>query len=190
MADQNNFINPEKEIENINENKNLIESDNEKSENFAIEKTNEESGGKNENIKTKETKEFSEFTNPEKEEKPENLDNKIEALVNKLKKQKQKNTNIPLVKDELNIRIEKIMEEGLEEAFKELSPIEQQEFKIKGEETAWKIRQALKKTHVKIKEIFKLLFSWLKLLPGINKFFLEQEAKIKADKIFSLRKFK
>jgi len=28
---------------------------------------------------------------------------------------------------------------------------------------------------------------WLKILPGVNKFFLEQEAKIKTDKILALK---
>ena len=88
----------------------------------------------------------------------------------------------------MTLRIEKVMEAGLEDAFKALTPLQKQEFKIKGEQTAWKIRQLLKKTKVKIKEIFKLLLEWLKILPGVNKFFLEQEAKIKADKILSLKK--
>ncbi|OIO20269.1 MAG: hypothetical protein AUJ23_00640 [Candidatus Magasanikbacteria bacterium CG1_02_32_51] len=118
-----------------------------------------------------------------------NLDNRIQILKKKLKKSKKKNNQIPIVKDEVTLKIEKIMEDGLEDAYKELTPIQQQEFKIKGEETAWNIRQVLKKTKIKIKEIFKLLLDWLKLLPGVNKFFLEQEAKIKADKIISLNKF-
>ncbi|MDD2656060.1 MAG: hypothetical protein PHQ18_00605 [Patescibacteria group bacterium] len=118
----------------------------------------------------------------------QNLDTRIQTLKKKLKQSKKKNTQIPIVKDEMTLRIEKVMEDGLEDAYKELTPLQQQEFKIKGEQTAWKIRQVLKKTHVKIKEVFKLLFEWLRLLPGVNKFFLEQEAKIKADKIISIKK--
>jgi len=79
------------------------------------------------------------------------------------------------------------MEEGMADAFKELNTIERQEFKIRGEQTALQIRELLKATHVKIKKIFRLLFEWLKMLPGINRFYLEQEAKIKADKIISLQ---
>jgi len=115
------------------------------------------------------------------------LDEKIDALKKKLKLKKKKAVVMPQVKDELTIRIEKVMEEDLADVFRELSRVQQQEFKMKGEETAYKIRQTLKKTHVKVKEIFKLLIEWLKMLPGINKFFLEQEAKIKADKILALR---
>lgn len=117
------------------------------------------------------------------------LEGRIEALKQKLRKKKKKQTHVPIVKDELTIRIEKVMEDGLGDAFLALTPIQKQEFKIKGEETAWQIRQLMKKTHVKIKEIFRLIYEWLKILPGINKFFLEQEAKIKADKILSLKNY-
>ncbi len=115
------------------------------------------------------------------------LDETIDTIKTKLRKPKrQKATKMPQVRDELTVKVEKIMEEGLVDAFKELSPIERQEFKMKGEEVALQIRELLKSTHVKIKKIFKLLFGWLRLLPGINRFYLEQEAKIKADKIVSI----
>ncbi|GEM_PF-605383 len=94
---------------------------------------------------------------------------------------------VPQKKDELTVQIEHIMEEGLKDAFKELTPVQQQEFKLKGEETAGKIRQLLFKTHIKVKKIFQLLFEWLQLLPGVSRFFLQQEAKIKADKILHLK---
>lgn len=107
----------------------------------------------------------------------------------KLLFKKPKNIPVPIkrMKDEIEIKVEKIMEEGLKEAYEKMSPVAQQEFKIKGEETAQKISQLLQKTHVKVKKIFALLFDWLKLIPGVNYFFLEQEAKIKADKIITLK---
>lgn len=95
---------------------------------------------------------------------------------------------IPQVRDQLTREVETIMEEGLADAYKELSPLEQQEFKIKGEQTAIEIRNMLRSAHVRVKSIFKLLLEWLKLLPGVNRFFLEQEAKIKAEKILTLRR--
>ena len=94
---------------------------------------------------------------------------------------------LPRTQDEVTIKIEKIMSDNLIDAYQKLSPIAQQEFKIKGEETAQKISQLLKKTHIKVKKIFALLFDWLKMIPGVNYFFLEQEAKIKADKIIALK---
>jgi hypothetical protein len=94
---------------------------------------------------------------------------------------------IPQTRDEISLKIEKFMEEDMGDAFQRLSPIAQQEFKLKGEQTATKIRDLLKGTHVKAKKIFRLILDWLRLLPGINRFFLEQEAKIKTDKILSLK---
>lgn len=95
---------------------------------------------------------------------------------------------VPSPRDPVTVRIEKILEDGVGDAYNRLSPIAKQEFKLKGEQTANKIRDLLKSTHVKVKKVFQLILEWLKLLPGINRFFLEQEAKIKTDRIISLNK--
>lgn len=115
------------------------------------------------------------------------LEETISALKSKLRSAKRKPTTIPQVRDEMTVNIEKIMEEGLQDAYRELTPIQRQEFKIKGEETAFKIRDLLRAAHLQVKKIFRLLLEWLKMLPGINRFFLEQEAKIKTDKIIALK---
>lgn len=94
----------------------------------------------------------------------------------------------PRQMDELMARVEKILEEDLGDAYGRLSPIAKQEFKIKGEQTATKIRQLMRGTSLKVKKIFKLILDWLKMLPGINRFFLEQEAKIKTDRLIELHK--
>lgn len=131
--------------------------------------------------------EFREKIKTEQPEKDGFIDESIESLKRKLKNTKKKQKQIPQVRDEVTVAIEKIMEEDLQDAYKELTPIQKQEFKIKGEETANQIRFLLKQTHIKVKNIFKLIFEWLKMLPGINKFFLEQEAKIKTDKILAIK---
>ncbi len=124
------------------------------------------------------------------EKEPEKKEEIKKETEKKLLFRKPRTPVLPIqrTKDEIEIKVEKIMEEGLKEAFEKMSPIAQQEFKIKGEETAEKISQLLKKTHVKVKKIFALLFDWLKMIPGVNFFFMEQEAKIKADKIMALKK--
>lgn len=115
------------------------------------------------------------------------LDETIEGLKKTFGMAKNKRGKIPQVRDEIAVKVEHIMEEGLADAFMELSTIERQEFKIKGEQTALQIRELLKTATVKVKKIFQLIFAWLSILPGINRFFLEQEAKIKTDKIVSLK---
>ena len=93
---------------------------------------------------------------------------------------------IPVVQDETVLKIEKILASGLDDQFANLSPIAKQEFKIKGEETAVKIKELMQSTHIKVKKILYLIIEWLRILPGINKFFLEQEAKIKTDQLIEL----
>ena len=91
-----------------------------------------------------------------------------------------------LVKDPVVAQIESVMSEDLTDLFLALSPEKQAEFQQKGEETASAIKEMLMQAKVNVKKIFELLRDWMKLLPGVNKFFLEQEAKIKADKILVL----
>ncbi len=95
---------------------------------------------------------------------------------------------LPQIQDPTVIKIEKILESGLGDQYVKLSPIAKQEFKIKGEETAIKIKELLKDTHIKVKKILLLIIEWLKILPGINQFFLEQEAKIKTDNLIELHR--
>jgi len=91
-------------------------------------------------------------------------------------------------KSESLIQIEKILEEDLGEIYLKMTPSERLAFKAKGEETATKIEQLLKKAKVAGRKILKLIIAWLKLIPGVNKFFLEQEAKIKVDRLFREKK--
>lgn len=101
---------------------------------------------------------------------------------------KKRPTLPPAAKDEVIVRIEKILEENLNDSYQRLSPVAKQEFKLKGEQTAAQVRDLLRDSHIKVKKILRLIFDWLRMLPGINHFFLEQEAKIKTDRIIALRK--
>lgn len=92
-----------------------------------------------------------------------------------------------ITKDEELSKIEDVLEEDLEDVYFKMSPEKQAEFQKAGEVTASKISVVLKDTHVKIKKILELIRNWLKIVPGINKFFLEQEVKIKTDKILEMK---
>ncbi len=83
--------------------------------------------------------------------------------------------------------IEKVLEEDLEEIYIKMPPDKQREFKLAGEETVQKINSLLGSAKFKIKKIINLIKKWLSIIPGINKFFLEQEAKIKADEIIKIK---
>ena len=112
------------------------------------------------------------------EQKPEGfLEESISALKSKLGGGKKKIVIIPQVKDQLTVDIEKIMEEDLKDAFKELDIIQKEEFKIKGEDTALKIRAAMRQAKIKVKTIIRLLVQWLKMLPGVNRFLLSRKRR-------------
>jgi len=90
-------------------------------------------------------------------------------------------------KDKTLQKIEDILGEDMTDVFLKLPPDKQKLFKEKGEETASLIKQMIDGAKVNTKKIFDLIKKWLRLIPGINQFFLEQEAKIKTDKILNLR---
>lgn len=69
-----------------------------------------------------------------------------------------------------------------------MSPNKREEFRVKGEETTKKINELLGQTKIKVKKIINLIKAWLKIIPGVNKFFLEQETKLKTDKILKIKK--
>lgn len=83
--------------------------------------------------------------------------------------------------------IEEIMSAGLDQAFLKMSPKEQKKFKEEGEKTAKKINSLFKKAKLEASKVIKLISRWLQLIPGVNRFFLEQEAKIKSDKIIKIK---
>jgi hypothetical protein len=83
--------------------------------------------------------------------------------------------------------IDGILSEGLNDVFLKMNPTQQKVFKKTGEETVTKINQLLQETKVKVNKIIELIRQWLKLIPGVNIFFLEQEVKIKTDKIMKIK---
>lgn len=85
--------------------------------------------------------------------------------------------------DRLEEEIEDILEEDLKELYLSLPPNKQAKFRLKGEETRSRIRQLAGSLKINAKKIFQLIRTWLKVIPGVNRFFLEQAAKIKTDKI-------
>ncbi|MBI4592517.1 hypothetical protein HY733_03670 [Candidatus Uhrbacteria bacterium] len=85
--------------------------------------------------------------------------------------------------DRLDEEIEDILEEDLKKMYLSLPPEKQEKFRKEGELTRSRIRVLVGSAKVNAKKIFHLIRRWLKLIPGVNRFFLEQEAKIKTDKI-------
>lgn len=85
--------------------------------------------------------------------------------------------------DPIARQIEEFLSDDLLELYSQMPPEAQAVFKTRGEEAAGKITEMIRSAKVAAKEILELIVAWLKIIPGVNKFFLEQEAKIKTDKI-------
>lgn len=96
--------------------------------------------------------------------------------------------NIP--KDEILAEVETILAHNLTDIFVQMTPVQQEVFRKKGEETAQKIKTLLDNARAKTKKILRLIRDWLKTIPGVNKYFLEQEAKIKTDKVMEIAETK
>lgn len=114
----------------------------------------------------------------------------VKEIIEKAKpaKIKAKRTS---TEEETEKKIEEILEEDLEETYFQLPEDKREEFKKEGEETAWKITDILlHKPRLYIIKVIGLIRKWLKLVPGVNKFFLEQETKIKTEKILEIKKGK
>lgn len=91
-------------------------------------------------------------------------------------------------KSELRKEIEEILAEDLEEVYMSLPQSARLKFRVEGEKAAAKIELLIQKTKLAIMEVIKVIREWLLVLPGVNRFFVEQEAKIKADKLIHLHK--
>jgi hypothetical protein len=89
-------------------------------------------------------------------------------------------------KSERLLVIEKTLSQGLEQIYFGLDKAAQATVKRAGEQTARQIEILLESGKAVAKKILHLIRQWLAKIPGINKFFLEQESKIKTDRIMAM----
>lgn len=89
----------------------------------------------------------------------------------------------PLRKD-----IEQTLSENINTFYGAMDAATKTAFKAKALETAGKIETMVQSGKLNVKKIISWIREWLQMIPGVNKLFLEQESKIKADKIVRLEK--
>jgi len=89
--------------------------------------------------------------------------------------------------DALQREVESILAEGLDDAYAAMDPLSKKEFKEEGEHAASEIRSLLADARIKIHRVLKILTDWLRMIPGVSRLFVEQEAKIKTDRLLALR---
>lgn len=91
-------------------------------------------------------------------------------------------------KDPRLVEVENLLSVGLEDTYKELSPELKIKFKLEGERVSGLIWQMIESAKLQVQKIVDLIRNWLKMIPHVNHFFLEQETKIKTDKIILFAK--
>lgn len=86
-------------------------------------------------------------------------------------------------KDPILTQVETILSEDLKDLYAGLPADIKPKFRAKGEEVASAIKVMIESAKVKTRKVLKLIRDWLRMIPGVNKFFLEQSAAIKTQKI-------
>lgn len=95
--------------------------------------------------------------------------------------------SVPVKKTVLEREIETVLSQDLDQVYAEMNKEQKIIFKAEGEKAAHKIAVLIKSVKVKTRQILDLIRHWLRFIPGVNKFFLEQEAKIKTDRILKIK---
>ena len=83
-------------------------------------------------------------------------------------------------------RIELILEESLGDLYFQMDEAHRKMFRAEGEKTVREIDWLVSSAKATVSKVLYLIRRWLMLIPGVNKFFLEQEAKIKTDKVMKI----
>ena len=91
----------------------------------------------------------------------------------------------PVKKDETVLEVEKILEDGLGDFVASMPDAPKARFMQLGQQIAAQIALMVRGYKVKVRTVIHLIREWLLVIPGVNAFFLEQEAKIKTDRILA-----
>ncbi len=95
-------------------------------------------------------------------------------------------TAIAVPPDKVAEEVDAILKENLDEAITAMPEEAKQRFWQKGKELSVILADMVRRYKVEVKHVLTLLKNWLTSIPGVNRFFLEQEAKIKTDRILEL----
>ncbi len=84
--------------------------------------------------------------------------------------------------------VESVLTENLTEIYQSMTPQEQIAFRQKGEEVAKTIEGLVVTFRATTRKVLDLIRGWLAMIPRVNRYFLEQESKIKTDDVMQLQK--
>jgi hypothetical protein len=91
-----------------------------------------------------------------------------------------------VTKDEITLEVERILEEGLGDYVPDMPEEARQRFLKKGGEVAAQLSIAVRTLNVQVAIVVELIKEWLMTIPGVNRYFIEQESKIKTDLLVQL----
>ncbi|MFC1598030.1 hypothetical protein ACFL2M_00665 [Patescibacteria group bacterium] len=91
-------------------------------------------------------------------------------------------------KTKTRAEIEELLSDGLSELYQGMSAEEQQKFREKGEEAAGAIEEMVGTFKATAQKVIEIIRGWLSTIPRVNKYFLEQESKLKTDDIMKLQR--
>lgn len=94
-------------------------------------------------------------------------------------------TTTNVQKDEAVLQVEKILEDGLGDFVLTMPDAPKARFLQLGQQLAAQLATMVRNYKVKVREVMHLIREWLLVIPGVNSYFLEQEAKIKTDRILA-----
>ncbi|OGG87590.1 hypothetical protein A3B87_00530 [Candidatus Kuenenbacteria bacterium RIFCSPHIGHO2_02_FULL_39_13] len=103
-----------------------------------------------------------------------------------LKSSDQRNHQAVVLKSKQLKEIELVLQEDLETIYFKMDEAQRRMFREEGERVAREIEAIIHTGRAIAVKVLEIIKRWLKLIPGVNKFFLEQEAKIKTDKIIKI----
>lgn len=95
---------------------------------------------------------------------------------------------MPAVKSDEQKEVESILSANLTEIYQGMTPQEQQKFREKGEEASAEITGLVGQFKASARKVLHIITGWLASIPRVNKFFLEQEAKLKTDQIMKYQR--
>lgn len=91
-------------------------------------------------------------------------------------------------KTEARTKLEGIMTTGLADMYRTMTPQEQAAFRKRSMETATALEEMMTNFKATARKVAKLIHGWLSSIPRVNRFFLEQETKLKTDEIMALQR--
>ncbi len=97
-------------------------------------------------------------------------------------------TTTPSIKTQDRQAIESVLSEGLTDMYQKMTPQQQVRFQAAGKVAAATIETLLSNFRATARKVAALIRHWLALIPGVSRYFLAQESKLKTDKILQLQR--